>query len=334
MKKNILLMYSTHTPSAPHISKLKSIGASFEIEIANSEADAIRVAKNSEIVFGHRYLRQILPFASSLKWVQTTAGGIDRLPLEQLKGLDVLLTRTTVCAKIVARHAYTLAWALIRGLPQCFYLKKQERQKADITLLPMPTTALVLGFGHIGRELAKLLRRDGIRVWGSKREIDKNSKRICDELLDSSSWREVLPQMDLCFLCLPSNKSTKNIFDKNALCALPKHAVVVNVGRSNTLDVKALFGLLREGKLGGAGLDVADVRQLTHQDLFSVSARLIITPYIAAHYPRRSQHIEKYFESQLMRYLSNNYLKNIVEWKIAKTDYSIGDFRRYETAES
>jgi len=321
MGKNILLMYSTHKPSQSHFSKIKEIAQDFEVVVANSEEESIDLVRNSEIIFGHRYLSQCLPSAHRLKWVQTTAGGIDRLPLKLLREKGVLLTRTTVSSSAIARHAYTLAWALVRRFPEYIFAQKQQKWNTTIETLPRPKTALILGFGHIGRELLKLLKRDKIKVWGVKRMIDDHSKMLCDKLFDTLSWRQVLPQVDLCFLCLPTNKYTKGIFDESALCALPKHAVIVNVGRGDSLDTRTLIRLLKENSLGGAGLDVLYPQPPFPNDPIWETPNLIITPYVAARYPERAKDIEEYFEYQLKRYMNKGALENIIDWNEVKIDY-------------
>lgn len=321
ISKNILLMYSNHTLSSEHISQLKKIAPDFDIVVADSENSAIEAARDSEIILGHRYLRQCLPYAPMLRWVQTTGGGIDHLPLRELKEKGILLTRTTFPSEVIARHAYTIAWALIRRLPDCFSLQRQKTWFPKIELLPMPKIALILGFGCIGQELAKLLKRDGIQVWAVKRKVDESSKKLCDRLFDGRSWRQALSQVDLCFLSLPLNRFTRGLFDESALCSLPKHAIIVNVGRGATLDIKTVIRLLKEGRLGGAGLDVLDPQPPAQNDPVWETPHLIITPYIAARYPERAQQIEKYIENQLYYYLTNGHLENIIDWSEVEKDY-------------
>ena len=83
-QKKLLLMYSTHEPSAIHIETLEKLLGEGTVLLAKSENDAKKKASDVEIIFGHRYLQQVLPYAENLRWVQSTAGGIDRLPLEAL----------------------------------------------------------------------------------------------------------------------------------------------------------------------------------------------------------------------------------------------------------
>jgi hypothetical protein len=75
----ILVMYSNFLASDRHIATLTRLGCNRRVHIARDETDAAAHAPHAEIILGHRYLRQVLPCAKRLRWVQSTAGGIDIL---------------------------------------------------------------------------------------------------------------------------------------------------------------------------------------------------------------------------------------------------------------
>jgi phosphoglycerate dehydrogenase-like enzyme len=314
--KNIILMYSTHAPSKKHIANLRHMAKNYKIVIANSEKAAIKAACEAKIIFGHRYLRQCLPYAKNLIWVQTTAQGIDRLPHEQLKANGIMLSRTTVASKAIARYAYTLAWALIKRLPSIINAQtKRIWAHNSIIPLPQPKTALILGFGEIGKNIAALLKKDSLTVWAVKRTPNKFSKKFCDKLFTNNSWRKVLRKVDICFVTLPLSNATRNFFDAAALQSLPKHAVIVDISHGGILNEKTLVKMLRTDKLGGAALDVMSAEQPKHHDEIWSAPNLLISPHIAAHYPERTEDIEFFFEMQLRSYLKNGRIKNIVNWR-------------------
>lgn len=316
-KKNILIMYHNyHTPSEDHIKRLSQIAVDFDIVVADSESVAKQAARYTEIILGNRYLLKCLPYAKNLRWVQTTSGGVDQLPINELRKRNILLSRTTLSSKDVARHAHTLAWSLIRRFPLFFSHQHQRKwfQIKDADFLPFPQRALIIGFGNIGKEIAKLLKNDGLEVWAAKRMQDEISERLCDRLFDECSWRDILPQVDLCFLALPLNRDTKGLIDESALRALPTHAVIINVSRGEVLDETALFKLLKERRLGGAGLDVLSKIPTGYNEPIWDVPNLIITPHVAAHYPERNRLAERFFECQISRYLKNEEIENIFDY--------------------
>ena len=309
--RKILLMYSTHRPAPEHLQALASLGDDLSVVSVNSEEDALRVVNDAEIILGHRYLRQSLPAARRLKWVQSSAGGVDKLPLQMLAGKEVLLTRCSAPSGMIARHAYTMAWALLRNLPVS--IRNMDVDPSALRWLPRPRVALIIGMGNIGCELAAFLKQDGIDVWGVKRRTAKKPDG-CDRLFGPDEWQDVVSEVDLCFMCLPLTQKTRQIMNADALSRLPDHAVVVNVGRGATVDEAALLTQLKEGRLGGAGLDVLAPDSPFAGYRAEDDLNLIITPHVSSHYLERSRELEQFFERQVAAYLHNEPLQNVVEF--------------------
>jgi len=309
---HVLLMYSTHTPHADHLKRLKDVHPSISVSVANSEQEAIEQVQTAEVIFGHRYLRQCLPHARRLRWVQTTAGGVDRLPCRELARMDVTLTRMTVASPVIARHATTLAWAITRRIPEALARQQAGHWDKEFDWPPLPQTAVVFGTGSIGRAIARQLRADGITVYGVKRTLDGSAGDAFERVYDRTTWRDVLPHVDWCILALPHTPETRGLFDEEVMRQLPAHAVLVNVGRGETVVTDDLRRVLREGHLSGAALDVIHPTPLEADDPIWHTPRLLITPHVAAHFPERGRKIEEFCEEQLARYVAEKPLRSRV----------------------
>jgi len=105
------------------------------------------------------------------------------------------------------------------------------------------TTAVIAGFGRIGRAIAARLEPFGVACHGITRHGGFPAKSI-------------LSKADWFIMALPSDTGTDDFLDDGMIRRLPKKCVVVNVGRGNSVDEKALLSALREGRLAGAYLDV------------------------------------------------------------------------------
>lgn len=310
---NILLMYSTHEPSEGHVSRLKVITQKSHVTVAHSEEEAIRAAEESDVIFGHRYLRQVMPHVCRLKWVQSTAGGVDRLPLPALRDKQVILSRCTIFSDVIARFALKLADSLVTRRVDDFLQPGQPRWHEKLAPLPSPKTAMVVGMGHIGREIAKILKSRGLFVIGASRSGEGLAAPFCGVRYTAESWPAHLKEADLCFLALPRNASTELLFNEEMLRSLPKHAVLVNVGRGETLQTDALVKILKEGHLGGAGLDVIVPKPVSESESIWKTPRLLVTSHVAAHFPERGPAIEAFAERQLKRYLSKEGIEDLVD---------------------
>lgn len=301
----LLIMYSGLVPSAEHVARLRDIPSVGEVAVAGSEAEARAHAVDSDVFLGHRYLRQCLPDACRLAWVQSTAAGVDQLMSEGLFRARPLLTRAPISSETIALHALTLALAVARRIPDAARAQAQGVWNRPLAVLPMPKTAMVLGVGMIGQALAKLLRGVGWRVIGVNRHPRPEHTRWCNEVIDDADWRRRLSKIDILFVCLPSTPLTRRFVDATALSSMPSHGVVVNVSRGAIVDTEAVCDLLRRERLGGAALDVLEQVPEDADDAIWTTPRLLITPRIAAIAPDRQAHLEFFIEQQVMRYVSD-----------------------------
>jgi phosphoglycerate dehydrogenase-like enzyme len=111
--------------------------------------------------------------------------------------------------------------------------------------------ALVLGYGAIGQVIAKIATAMGMAVTGVRRSgpFDQ-TVRPMDEL------DALLPAADALFIALPQTPETKGLLDERRLLSLPSQSILVNIGRGPIIEEEALYKALKDGPLGGAGLDV------------------------------------------------------------------------------
>jgi phosphoglycerate dehydrogenase-like enzyme len=310
----LLIMYSNEPPTQGHVRRLATLGKDVLVIVADSEATAIRHAEDVDVILGHRYLRQTLPSCRRLKWVQSTAAGPYHLLSPDFIRIAPILTRCPIFSDIVAFHAFTLAMAVLRRIPEAVMGQQRgEWVRPPFDMLPLPQTAMILGVGCIGRALAKILRQQGLTVLGVAKSLSPEAAAVCDELLDPTNWRQHLHRADLCFIALPLTKSTANLFDKAVLKALPRHAVLVNVAQGGIVDTNALVELLTDGDLGGAALDVIDPIPESPTDPIWTAPRLLITPKVSVFHPERQKALEGFIESQVERYLGGEELLHVVD---------------------
>ncbi len=309
----LLVMYSNRPPNQAHIRRLMALRDDIQIVVADSEAMAVKHAPDTEVILGHRYLRQTLPHTRSLKWIQSTAAGLQHLLSSDLVRISPILTRCPIFSEIVALHAFTLALATLRRIPDAVVAQLRGEWARPFDMLPLPQTAMIMGMGCVGRAIATILRKHGIAVLGVENNPSPQKKTACDELLDSTNWREHLHRADLCFIALPLTRETRSLFDEAALKALPSHAVLIDVGRGGIVDTSALIRQLKSGHLGGAALDVIDPVPEKPADPIWKTPRLLITPKVSVFHPGRQEKLEEYIEIQVKRYLDNKELLHKVD---------------------
>jgi phosphoglycerate dehydrogenase-like enzyme len=124
-------------------------------------------------------------------------------------------------------------------------------------LLLQGRTVLILGYGRIGRYMAPVCRALGMSVIGMRRTLqpeDRTEPGV--EIYGVEQLHALLPRADVLLVALPGTPQTTDLIGEKELAALPKDALLVNVGRGSVVDETALYQALVSGKLVAAGLDV------------------------------------------------------------------------------
>jgi phosphoglycerate dehydrogenase-like enzyme len=160
----------------------------------------------------------------------------------------------------VAELAFTLLLAAAKFIvPLDRSLRANDwtpRYRPNPSVLLKDKTALILGYGAIGRRLARLCRAMDMRVLAVKRTTSASLGEPVDEVHSLEALPALLSRSHILLVCLPHTPQTEGVVGSAELAALPPEAVLVNVGRGPIVDEEALYHALRDGRLHAAGLDV------------------------------------------------------------------------------
>jgi phosphoglycerate dehydrogenase-like enzyme len=124
------------------------------------------------------------------------------------------------------------------------------------TILLEGRTALILGYGAIGRRVAAACRALGMATLATRRRLDAPTTEEGTEIHSASALRDLLPRAEALIICLPHTPETDGLIGAAELALLSSHSVLVNIGRGPIVDEAALYESLRDGRLAAAGLDV------------------------------------------------------------------------------
>ena len=309
---NVLLMYR---PSREHDEALRRAAPTAHFETAVDERSAGGLIRDADVVLGNRYFLQSLPHARRLRWMQSNSTGVDLILTAGPALDDIVLT----CARgvyddEVADHAVALVLGLARGLHRARDAQRARRwQRPQLETL-RGRRALVLGWGGIGRGIARRLRGFGVEVDGVRRRISEPEVEPEGFVVHPpSAWRARLRETQLLVVALPLTDETLRIVGRAELATLPMGALVVNVGRAQTVDEEALFEALAEGRLGGVGVDVlAEEPPGPEHPAWSESG-LLLTPHVARSPEEPPFRWEPLFVENLRRFAADEPLLNVVD---------------------
>jgi phosphoglycerate dehydrogenase-like enzyme len=222
-------------------------------------------------------LRRALETASSARWIQLPAAGIERVAADGL--LDPGRTWTSAkgaYAEPVAEHALTLALAGLRLLPRRITARSWG-EPGGVSLYDQPVT--ILGGGGIAAGLLELLAPLRVSATVVRRRPEPIPGAV--RTLDTSRLNEALADALVVFLAIALTPSTERIIGAAQLAQMQPGAWLVNVARGRHVDTDALVAALRQGAIGGAALDVTDPEPLPDGHPLWGQERCIITPHTA-----------------------------------------------------
>jgi phosphoglycerate dehydrogenase-like enzyme len=267
-----------------------------------------------------------------LRWVQLHSAGVDHVIDHPLFGAkDILLTTTSgIHATTMAEYAFAMFLAFGHRLPIMLRLQaKAEWPEQKNALMPMElrgATLGVVGYGSVGREVARLGMAFGMKVLATKRDVRRPAEEaeyaepdtgdpkaeLVDRLYPTEALASMLRECDFVAVTVPLTDRTRHIIDAGALASMKPTAVLVNVSRGEVIDEAALTHVLQEGKLGGAGLDVFQQEPLPSDSPLWKLPNVLMSPHIAGISNLYHARATRLFAENLRRYLAGQPLLNLV----------------------
>ena len=252
-----------------------------------------------------------------LRWVQATAAGAGEqlraaaLTPEELERVTVT-TASGVHAGPLAEFCMLGLLYFTRGVPRLQADQRERRWDQHPVAELNGETLVILGLGAIGTEVARIAKALGMRTIGVNRTGRSDSSDV-DAVHRSDRLLDLLPGADAVVATLPLTDETRGMLGAQALDRMKPGAVLINVGRGAVIDEQALIQALREGKLGGAALDVFATEPLPPESPLWDLPNVLLTPHTAALSIRENERIVQLFIKNLWRYIRGEPLLNRVD---------------------
>jgi phosphoglycerate dehydrogenase-like enzyme len=230
--------------------------------IKNSEPnERTRLITTADVAVTGKLNEKEIEAAANLKIIFVPFTGLNGFPLKLLKERNILISNTHANARYVAEKAIAMILALLGRVVEYHNgLKRREWFRAfdydDTWISIQGKTCGVLGYGNIGKNIARFLKSFDCKVIGYKKNIageNKQENKFVDEL--TNNLDEVITNSDIIFISLPLTDETKGLLSNKVLSKM-KGKYLVNIARGEIIDEKALFTALKDGTLAGAALDV------------------------------------------------------------------------------
>jgi phosphoglycerate dehydrogenase-like enzyme len=280
--------------------------------------DLERYVTDAEVILGY-HAGFSMDRAPRLRWLHCAADGVDYLRGTPIMSSDVVITNTRLFGTPIAEYVFASALAFYRDFPRMHQRFQTERvyptnQWAEYCGDELSgKTMAIIGFGEIGRALAKRARAFEMHVIGTRQSVTSVSDQDGARVYPAAALHEVLALGDIVVICLPLTDATENSIDEAALRTMKPSAYLVTVGRGRVVQDAALLRALREGWIAGAGLDVHTQKPVPSDSPFFDLPNVIMTPHmsgITRNFPARMAQL---FCENLRRYLADEPLLNVVD---------------------
>jgi glycerate dehydrogenase len=232
-----------------------------------------------------RVTREMMAANPQLKLIALTATGVDNVDVAAAREFGVgVANLRDYCTPSVAQHVFAVLLALTHRLADYDQFTKRGDwgRSGQFSVFPFPIRELrgrilaIAGYGALGRGVARVAEAFGMRVVVANRP---GGERVADRL----DLAELLPLADVLSLHCPLTPATRGIIGERELALMKPDSIIINTARGALIDAAALAAALREGRLGGAGIDVLGQEPPVDGNplLEAGIPNLIVTPHTA-----------------------------------------------------
>jgi D-2-hydroxyacid dehydrogenase (NADP+) len=290
------------------------------VTAARDKEESLRHLGEAEVFYGWSLPEEHFGEARRLNWLHSAYAGVDELlhPALVASGVRVTCSRG-VSSAALADHAMGMLLAFSRGLAPAIRERAPGIWNRDRYFGgdPMPVeldgrVLGILGYGSIGRELARRGRAFGMRIHAFKRNRTVEEELV-DRLFGPAELEGFLGSADDLVVTLPLTRATEGILDEAALGWMKPGARLVNVARGRLILEKALIRALESGRVSGAGLDVYQEEPLPASSPLYRLPNVVLTPHIGGLHPHYLDRATSLFIVNLGRYLKGDPLLHEVD---------------------
>ncbi|MFO8004496.1 2-hydroxyacid dehydrogenase [Thioalkalivibrio sp.] len=264
--------------------------AGFDIIALNQTSHADIVARASEadyLLVGGRIPidAAVLNAATRLRMVQRTGVGLDAMDLDAIESRGIpVYVNPGVNAQSVAEHTLMLMLAVLRRLPVVHRsLRDGDWKKHELGIRNRDLSGRrvgLIGLGHIGQAVARLLQPFGVILSYHKRQRlpnpDEQTLGLNYQPLD-----ELIAESEVVSLHCPLTPDTRNLLSRERIGHMRPGAVLINTARGGLVDEPALIEALQHGHLGGAGLDAFVQEPLPAESPLRTLDNVVLSPHIS-----------------------------------------------------
>lgn len=260
------------------LNRLESLG--LEIALHPDEREPVACPERYEAVIGNGlFVWNDISAFSSLKYIQLTSAGYDRVPMDYIKAHSIEIHNAAgVYSVPMAEWTVMALLELFKNANKSRDNQLACRWEKDRSWRELGgKTACIVGFGAYGQEVAKRLKAFGMAVHVVNRT--KKDSPFVDKFGSLEELEQALGAADAVILAIALAEGTESLIASHQIKAMKPGAVLLNAARGPLLDEDALVEALRSGHLAGAALDVFQQEPLPEGSPLWTLPNVLLTPH-------------------------------------------------------
>jgi D-3-phosphoglycerate dehydrogenase len=227
--------------------------------------------------------KDIVDAASKLRVIGRAGVGLDNVDLDAATQRGVIVMNTPAGNTIsTCEHTISMILALSRNIPQAnSSTKKGEWKRSKFMGVELYAKSLgIVGFGRIGREVAKRALSFGMKILAYDPFL---SKEVAESIgVEVMELKDLLSDADYITVHTPLTDETKHLISKDELALMKKGVRIVNCARGGIIDEQALINAIKEGKVAAAALDVFEKEPISPESELLKLDNVVVTPHLGA----------------------------------------------------
>jgi D-3-phosphoglycerate dehydrogenase len=246
--------------------------------------------------------------------------GVDNIDTPAATERGIIVTNVPdYCMDEVSNEAMAM---LLAGARRLFLYNGSVRSKTWAVKVGMPfprvtgLTLGIIGFGRIGKTVAPKAQAFGLKVLVCDPYIPK--KDITDRGCVPATFETLLKESDFITLHVPLTPETSGMINEKAVRQMKPTAWLINTSRGPVVDTKALYKVMKEGHLAGAGLDVLPQEPPSWDDPIFTLPNIIFTPHSAFYSEGSLAELLEKAATRVVEVLSGQVPANVINTEVLK----------------
>lgn len=315
------------------LEKIRQAAGEMTVVNADDLPTAQREIADADGFYG-KMTPSLLAAAKQLRWVQSPTASLEHYVFPELIEHPCVLTNMRgLYSDVIADHVFGFILCFARNIHRYIRLQTRSEWKpiggehSDAWHLTGPCavspldrahrhvsddTLGIVGFGHIGREIARRGLAFGMRVIAVD-PVPENKPVGVDQLWDVDHLPQLLNESDFVVIAAPHTPETEGMFAEAQFRQMKRTAYLVNIGRGVIVRLDDLVAALEQGEIAGAGLDVFEIEPLPPDHPLWGMENVIITPHVAAASVHLAERHLALLLDNISRFARSEPLRNITD---------------------